>query len=98
MLAALAAMGADPGSTLQPGESVVTPEGVHRNGASVARTVFGPTCDSVDRLPGELPLAGDIAEGDYVMFYGMGAYTSATNTRFNGFGNVAIVTVLSLKP
>lgn len=78
--------------------SVVAPDGEHRTAAPVARTIFGPTCDSVDRLPGELPLPGDIAEGDYVMFYGMGAYTLATNTRFNGFGNVAIVTVLSLKP
>lgn len=76
---------------------VVSPEGVRRAGAPVGRTVFGPTCDSVDRLPGELPLPGDLAEGDFIVFHGMGAYSSATNTRFNGFGAMEIVTALSLK-
>lgn len=76
---------------------VVTPEGGRRDGAPMARTVFGPTCDSVDRLPGELMLAGDIQEGDYVVFQGMGAYSSATNTRFNGFGDVHVATCLSLR-
>ncbi len=32
------------------------------------------------------------------MFAGMGAYSTVTNTRFNGFGELAIATVLSLKP
>jgi len=59
--------------------------------------VFGPTCDSVDRLPGDVALPGDIAEGDHVLFQGMGAYSAATNTRFNGFGALTIATVLALK-
>ncbi|MFN3293902.1 MAG: type III PLP-dependent enzyme [Gemmobacter sp.] len=75
---------------------VLNPEGTARTGAPRARIVFGPTCDSVDRLPGELMLPGDIAEEDYVLFHGLGAYSIATNTRFNGFGDVAIETVLSL--
>ncbi len=77
---------------------VLTPEGVMREGAKRDFIVFGPTCDSIDRLPGELPLASDIAENDYVMFGGMGAYSTVTNTRFNGFGELSIATVLSLKP
>lgn len=77
---------------------VLTPEGVMREGAKRDFIVFGPTCDSIDRLPGELPLASDIAENDYVMFAGMGAYSTVTNTRFNGFGELSIATVLSLKP
>ncbi|PJA38374.1 MAG: hypothetical protein CO182_10715, partial [Lysobacterales bacterium CG_4_9_14_3_um_filter_62_6] len=36
-------------------------------------------------------------EGDYVLFQGMGAYSAATNTRFNGFGALTIATVLALK-
>lgn len=76
---------------------VLSPEGVLRDGAVQPRIVFGPTCDSVDRLPGEVPLPGDIAEGDYVIVQGMGAYSTVTNTRFNGFGELALATVLSLK-
>lgn len=75
--------------------SVLTPEGDKREGAR-PWIVFGPTCDSVDRLPGEIALPEDIAEGDYVVIEGMGAYSTATNTPFNGFGAVRMVTVLSL--
>jgi hypothetical protein len=63
-------------------------EGNARTAAPVARIVFGPTCDSVDRLPGELPLPGDMEEGDFLLFHGMGAYAAVTNTRFNGFGDL----------
>lgn len=76
---------------------VVSPDGQIRRAAVQPRVVFGPTCDSVDRLPGELPLAGDLIEGDFIVFHGMGAYSSATNTRFNGFGAMEIVTALSLR-
>ncbi|MDZ4134644.1 MAG: type III PLP-dependent enzyme, partial [Paracoccaceae bacterium] len=48
-------------------------------------------------LPGELPLPEDLAEGDYVVFHGMGAYSTVTNTRFNGFGELEMATVLSLR-
>lgn len=77
--------------------SVLSGEGIRRTGALEPRVVFGPTCDSVDRLPGEIDLPSDIAEGDYMVIEGMGAYSTATNTPFNGFGAVLIATVLSLK-
>lgn len=76
---------------------VLSPEGEKRHGAAQGRIVFGPTCDSVDRLPGEVPLPSDIAEGDYVIVQGMGAYSVVTNSRFNGFGELSLATVLSLK-
>ncbi|WP_415182794.1 type III PLP-dependent enzyme [Phaeovulum sp.] len=76
---------------------VISPEGKIRRGATIPRVVFGPTCDSVDRLPGDLDLAGDLEEGDFVVFHGMGAYSSATNTRFNGFGAMETVTAMSLR-
>jgi ornithine decarboxylase len=41
-------------------------------------------------------LPADIAEGDYVVLSGMGAYSTATNTRFNGFGALTIATVMRL--
>ena len=76
---------------------VWSPEGFLRGGDMVERIVFGPTCDSVDRLPGEVALPSTLAEGDFIVFHGMGAYCSATNTRFNGFGQMEIVTALALK-
>lgn len=76
---------------------VISPEGVRRSGPILGRICFGPTCDSVDRLPGDVPFPADIAEGDYVIVHGMGAYSTVTNSRFNGFGELGMVTVLSLK-
>ena len=75
---------------------VLSPEGTRRKGDILPRTVFGPTCDSVDRLPGELPLPSDIAEGDFVIWQAMGSYSTVTNTRFNGFGELQLATVLGL--
>jgi len=76
---------------------VISTEGQKRDGLTRERIVFGPTCDSVDRLPGELSLPCDLQEGDYLVFHGMGAYSTATNTRFNGFGDVLLATTLSLR-
>ncbi len=74
---------------------VMGPEGIRR-GPVTPRIVFGPTCDSVDRLPGEVMLPEGIAEGDFVLVHGLGAYSTATNTRFNGFGELAVETVMRL--
>ena len=60
------------------------------------RVVFGPTCDSIDRLPDPLPLPGDLAEGDYLLIAGMGAYTRCLSTDFNGYGLRDVVTVAHL--
>lgn len=73
---------------------VLTPEGRLRGENGHGRVVFGPTCDSVDRLPGEISLPDDIQEGDYVVFHGAGAYSVVTNTRFNGFGEMRQLTVM----
>ncbi|MEZ5752992.1 MAG: type III PLP-dependent enzyme [Paracoccaceae bacterium] len=77
--------------------TVWSPDGFERVGPTRRRTVFGPTCDSVDRLPGDVPLPGDIEEGDFVLMQGMGAYSVATNTRFNGFGALAVHMVMDLQ-
>jgi ornithine decarboxylase len=77
--------------------SVISEDGERRTGAILPRICFGPTCDSVDRLPGDVPFPSDIAEGDYVIVHGMGAYSTVTNSRFNGFGELGMVTVLNQK-
>jgi ornithine decarboxylase len=74
------------------------PDGTPRAGEPVRRIVFGPTCDSVDRLPGEVALPADLAEGDYLVVQGMGAYSVPTNTRFNGFGALTLEMALTLEP
>lgn len=76
---------------------IFSPEGVLRGGQAQPRPVFGPTCDSVDRLPGEIALPEDLAEGDFVVWHGAGAYSVVTNTRFNGFGDMAHLTALDLR-
>ncbi|MCW9043491.1 MAG: type III PLP-dependent enzyme [Pseudopelagicola sp.] len=77
-----------------PGRMVVmAPDGRARVGAPRTRVVFGPTCDSLDRLPDPLPLPQDICEGDYLIVPGMGAYTAAISTGFNGYGRHDVVTI-----
>lgn len=68
-----------------------------RIGDPTARVVFGPTCDSLDRLPDTLALPADLASGDWILFHGLGAYSTATVTRFNGYGAIDIVTTNSLR-
>lgn len=75
---------------------VLGADGQWREGTARDRVVFGPTCDSIDRLPDPLPLPGDIDEGDYVLFGGMGAYSRSLTTQFNGYGLGAPVTVAAL--
>jgi ornithine decarboxylase len=47
---------------------------------------YGPTCDSIDMMPGPFWLPEDIAEGDHIEIGMLGAYGVAMGTRFNGFG------------
>jgi ornithine decarboxylase len=48
---------------------------------------YGPTCDSIDQMPGPFWLPEDVREGDYVEIGMAGAYGVAMATRFNGFGD-----------
>ena len=75
--------------------STLKPDGSTRQAPLVPRVVYGPTCDSVDRLPEPLMLPETLGEGDYVVFEGMGAYSTATVTRFNGYGAIRVITVQS---
>ena len=54
---------------------------------------YGPTCDSIDHMPGPFWLPADIQEGDYIEIGMMGAYGVAMSTRFNGFGDTETVEV-----
>jgi len=76
--------------------SAHAPGGAQRMGPPAPRVVYGPTCDSLDRLPDRVALPGDLVEGDYLLFHGQGAYSLAIATRFNGYGPGAPVTVARL--
>jgi ornithine decarboxylase len=54
---------------------------------------YGPTCDSIDHMPGPFWLPADVGEGDFVEIGMLGAYGVAMNTRFNGFGDTETVEV-----
>lgn len=47
--------------------------------------LFGPTCDSIDSMPGPHWLPADTATGDWIEVGMMGAYSNALRTAFNGF-------------
>jgi len=75
---------------------VIAPDGSLRQGAPMLRLLWGPTCDSLDRIPGAVPLPADMQDGDYIVLDGMGAYSTATVTRFNGYGGLTLATVRDL--
>jgi ornithine decarboxylase len=54
---------------------------------------YGPTCDSVDHMPGPFYLPESVDEGDYIEIGMLGAYGVAMSTRFNGFGETDTVEV-----
>jgi ornithine decarboxylase len=56
-------------------------------------SLFGPTCDSADRMRGPFRLPADMREGDWVELGQLGAYGACLRTGFNGFGRVDLVEV-----
>jgi ornithine decarboxylase len=47
---------------------------------------WGPTCDTIDFMPGPFLLPAKIKEGDYIEVGNTGAYGRALGGRFNGYG------------
>ncbi len=50
-----------------------------------AFSFFGPTCDSLDYMPGPFYLPDDIEMGDYIEIGQLGAYSKSLASHFNGF-------------
>jgi ornithine decarboxylase len=48
--------------------------------------LWGPTCDSIDHMPGPFLLPDSIREGDYIEIGNVGAYGRALAGHFNGYG------------
>ncbi|HEY0523185.1 MAG TPA: type III PLP-dependent enzyme [Stellaceae bacterium] len=58
--------------------------------------LFGPTCDSADRMRGPFLLPADIGEGDWIEIGQLGAYGACLRTAFNGFDRLHTVEVRDL--
>ncbi|RMD89532.1 MAG: type III PLP-dependent enzyme, partial [Alphaproteobacteria bacterium] len=54
---------------------------------------FGPTCDSMDAMPGPFHLPDDVEEGDWIEIGQLGAYGFAMRSRFNGFWSEETVAI-----
>jgi ornithine decarboxylase len=63
-----------------------------------AFSLYGPTCDASDVLPGEVPLPADIRAGDHLEFGQIGAYSLSGRTRFNGHYSEHIVRITGGRP
>jgi ornithine decarboxylase len=55
--------------------------------------LFGPTCDSADRMRGPFLLPADAAEGDWIEIGQLGSYGACLRTAFNGFDRARLVEV-----
>ncbi len=47
--------------------------------------LYGPTCDSLDVMPGPFVLPHDVTEGDWIELGQLGAYCNTMRSGFNGF-------------
>jgi ornithine decarboxylase len=55
--------------------------------------LFGPTCDSADRMDGPFLLPADVRDGDWIEIGQLGAYGAALRTAFNGFDRARLIDV-----
>lgn len=72
-------------------------ERLQRGGQQTGRLLefsfYGPTCDSMDFMPGPFLLPEDIDEGDYIEIGTLGAYSMQLRTEFNGFSSYRLASV-----
>jgi diaminopimelate decarboxylase len=54
------------------------------SGAVQPTSIWGPTCDSIDKISDDVPLP-ELSVGDWLVYENMGAYTIAGSCKFNGF-------------
>lgn len=57
------------------------------DGSGIQYSIWGPTCDGIDRITESIRFHQTLDVGDWVYFENMGAYTKCSATRFNGFSD-----------
>lgn len=65
-----------------------------RNGPRYKSKIFGPTCDSIDKIADEVMLP-ELAIGEWCYIENFGAYTTAAASTFNGFQQTPVIYVLT---
>ncbi|MCJ1276719.1 hypothetical protein MMC21_004526 [Puttea exsequens] len=65
---------------------------------STQYSVWGPSCDGIDRIAETCTLQGTLNIGDWLYFEDMGAYTRCSATKFNGFSDNHDVLYVSSEP
>jgi ornithine decarboxylase len=65
-----------------------------RAGQLFTSKIFGPTCDSIDKIAESIQLP-DLAIGEWVYVENFGAYSSASSTTFNGFSQTQNIYILT---
>lgn len=67
-------------------------------GEGVEYSVWGPTCDGIDRISESTRFHTILDVGDWLYFEDMGAYTKCSATQFNGFSNTHEVLYVCSEP
>ena len=65
-----------------------------RDGPRYKSKIFGPTCDSIDKISDEV-LLPELAIGEWCYIENFGAYTTAAASTFNGFQQTQVIYVLT---
>ncbi len=66
-----------------------------KGGKKEVCAVVGPTCDSFDKISVSEQLPGNLKIGDYLFTENIGAYSTASSTKFNGFEGAKILHINS---
>ncbi|KAH9984160.1 ornithine decarboxylase [Xylariaceae sp. FL0662B] len=66
--------------------------------ASIEYSIWGPTCDGIDRITESIRFAHELDVGDWLYFEDMGAYTKCSATKFNGFSDAHDVIYVCSEP
>lgn len=65
-----------------------------RDGVLFRSKIFGPTCDSMDKIFDDV-LLPELTIGEWCYVENFGAYTSAAASTFNGFTNIQTINIMS---
>jgi ornithine decarboxylase len=62
-----------------------------KDGEQEICAVVGPTCDSFDKITLSAELPANLEVGDFLVTENIGAYSTASSTKFNGFDGAKII-------
>jgi len=65
-----------------------------RDGKRFKSTIFGPTCDSIDKIAEDVELP-ELTVGEWCYVENFGAYTCAASTSFNGFHQTQTINIMT---